>query len=369
MPKFQHRLWSELHKIDFRRITIALTTAIFIPVLCCSLLAYLGEFDRLLELMTHFRLQYLLGGIVATIVYALSKQKIGLLLALFCVGLNAIEIVPWYLPTAQSSDRDLRVMISNVMTSNRRYGDVIDYVRAESPDVLVVMEMDLTWQQHLAPLKSLLPYSIEEPRADNFGLAIFSKIPLANPQVREWGKGAIVVPSLTANITVRDRVVSVIATHPVPPSNEDYFMSRNSQINELGDYVRQLGNEAIVMGDLNMSMWSPYYRKFIDRANLRNTRQGFGIQPSWPTNLRLLQIPIDHCSITSKITVLNNRLGKDIGSDHYPLVVDLAVVKPTFRSLENDQNNGSPANTVISFAYLNKQANNFSFIMSKFLNP
>ncbi len=27
-----------------------------------------------------------------------------------------------------------------------------------------------------------------------------------------------------------------------------------------------------------MSMWSPYYRKFIDRAKLRNTRQGFGIQ-------------------------------------------------------------------------------------------
>jgi endonuclease/exonuclease/phosphatase family metal-dependent hydrolase len=83
--------------------------------------------------------------------------------------------------------------------------------------------------------------------------------------------------------------------------------------------------EAIVMGDLNMSMWSPYYRKFIDRAKLRNTRQGFGIQPSWPTNLPLLQIPIDHCSITSKLKVSNNRIGKDIGSDHYPLIVDLVL--------------------------------------------
>jgi endonuclease/exonuclease/phosphatase (EEP) superfamily protein YafD len=275
--------------------------------------------------MTHFRLQYLLGGIVAAIAYALSKQKLGLLLALFCVGLNAIEIVPWYVPTASSSDRDLRVMVSNVLTSNRRYADVIDYVRAESPDVLVIMEMDLTWQQHLEPLKSLLPYAITEPRSDNFGLAIFSKIPLANPQVREWGKSAIVVPSLTANITVRDRVISIIATHPVPPSNEEYLMSRNSQISELADYVRQVGNESIVMGDLNMSMWSPYYRQFIDRANLRNTRQGFGIQPSWPTHLPLLQIPIDHFVITSKISVSNNRIGKDIGSDHYPLIVDLAL--------------------------------------------
>ncbi len=227
MHKFQHRLLSELHETDFQRIAIALTTAIFIPILFCSLLAYLGEFDRLLELMTHFRLQYLLGGIVAAIAYALSKHKLGLLLALFCVGLNTTEIVPWYLQTARSSNRDLRVTISNVMTSNRRYEDVLNYVRAESPDLLVIMEMDLTWQKHLAPLKSLLPYSIEQPRSDNFGLAIFSKIPLANPQVREWGKGAIVVPSLTANITVRDRSISVIATHPVPPGNQDYFMSRN----------------------------------------------------------------------------------------------------------------------------------------------
>lgn len=124
---------------------------------------------------------------------------------------------------------------------------------------------------------------------------------------------------------MRDRVVSLVATHPVPPSNEDYFLSRNSQLDGVAEYVRQVGAESIVMGDLNMSMWSPYYRKFIDRAKLRNTRQGFGIQPSWPTNLPILQIPIDHCSITSKLKVSNNRIGKDIGSDHYPLIVDLAL--------------------------------------------
>jgi endonuclease/exonuclease/phosphatase (EEP) superfamily protein YafD len=132
---------------------------------------------------------------------------------------------------------------------------------------------------------------------------------------------------LTADITVRDRIVSLVATHPVPPLNDEYFSSHNSQMNDIADYVRQLGNESIVMGDLNMSMWSPYYRKFIDRSNLRNTRQGFGIQPSWPTNLPLLPIPIDHCLIIPNIKVSNNRIGKDIGSDHYPIVTDLLVSK------------------------------------------
>ena len=86
-------------------------------------------------------------------------------------------------------------------------------------------------------------------------------------------------------------------------------------------------SQASVMGDLNMSMWSPYYRDFVDRSHLTNIRQGFGIQPSWPVNLPLLQIPIDHCLITSKIKVSNNQIGKDIGSDHYPLIADLVIPK------------------------------------------
>jgi endonuclease/exonuclease/phosphatase (EEP) superfamily protein YafD len=327
MDKFKEYMLAKLHRIDVRRIAIALTSIIFIPILLLSLLAYLGEFDRLFELMTHFRLQYLCGAIVVAIAYALSNQKIGLWVALFCIGLNAIEIVPFYIPAEQTSDRQIRVMVSNVLTSNQRYEDFIDYVRSENPDILVILEMDLTWQQQIQPLKSLLPYSIEQPQQDNFGIALFSKIPPIDPQVQYWGKGAVLVPSLTANITIRDRVVSLIATHPVPPLNDEYSISRNSQMNEIADYVRQVGNEAIVMGDLNMSMWSPYYRKFIDRANLKNTRQGFGIQPSWPTNLPLLQIPIDHCLVTANIKTSKNRIGQDIGSDHYPLIADLLLSK------------------------------------------
>jgi endonuclease/exonuclease/phosphatase (EEP) superfamily protein YafD len=318
---------AKLHRIDVRKIAIALTTVIFIPILIFSLLAYFGEFDRLFELTTHFRLQYLWIGIVVAITYALSKQKIGVWVALFCIGLNAIEIVPFYVPVARTSDRNIRVMVSNVLTSNQRYEDFINYVRSENPDILVILEMDLTWQQHIQPLKSLLPYAIEQPRQDNFGIALFSKIPPIDPQVQYWGKGAVLVPSLTANINIRNRVVSIIATHPVPPLNDEYSISRNSQMNEIADYVRLLGNEAIVMGDLNMSMWSPYYRKFIDRANLRNTRQGFGVQPSWPTNIPLFQIPIDHCLVTANIKTSENRIGQDIGSDHYPLIADLSLSK------------------------------------------
>jgi endonuclease/exonuclease/phosphatase (EEP) superfamily protein YafD len=335
MNRLKQRLGAEIKRIDIQRITIVLTTVIFIPILVCSCGAYFGKFDRLLELMTHFRFQYFMGAIVAAIIYGASKYKLGIWLALFCIGLNAIEVVPWYLPVERANDRTLRVAIANVLSSNRRYEGFVDYVRSTNPDVLVVMEMDLTWQQQIAPLKSLLPYTIEEPSSDNFGIALLSKFPLVDPQRQYWGEGSVIVPSLTANIKIHDRDITLVATHPVPPLNSTYFKSRNSQMEEMGSYIQKLGHEAIVMGDLNMSIWSPDYRKFTRRANLINTRQGFGIQPSWPSNFPLLQIPIDHCLITPTIKVSSNQIGPDIGSDHYPLIADLAIATKNTPKLQS----------------------------------
>nr|WP_094673053.1 hypothetical protein [Hydrocoleum sp. CS-953] len=69
-------------------------------------------------------------------------------------------------------------------------------------------------------------------------------------------------------------------------------------------------------GDLNTTMWSPYYQKLEQKTGLRNSRLGFGILPSWPAKgfshsivfyilSRFFQIPIDHCLISSEIKVVN----------------------------------------------------------------
>ncbi|MFA7237966.1 MAG: hypothetical protein WC058_13970, partial [Phycisphaeraceae bacterium] len=58
---------------------------------------------------------------------------------------------------------------------------------------------------------------------------------------------------------------------------------------------------------------------------LLNARQGFGIQASWPDNLRPLRIPIDHCLLRGLMDVLDCRVLRSVGSDHLPLRVDLRI--------------------------------------------
>ncbi|MCI0525996.1 MAG: hypothetical protein L0Y56_00890, partial [Nitrospira sp.] len=58
---------------------------------------------------------------------------------------------------------------------------------------------------------------------------------------------------------------------------------------------------------------------------LKDSRDGFGIQASWPTFVPLFLIPLDHCLVHSSVQVLDRRLGPKIGSDHYPVMIKLAV--------------------------------------------
>jgi endonuclease/exonuclease/phosphatase (EEP) superfamily protein YafD len=314
------RLGQALKAINLRTVLTGVARPIFMPILLGSLLACGGKWHQILELATHFRLQYLLVALFTLLLYGLARRRVEILLCLFCVGLNGIEVVPWYFPAAApaASGQALRVMVSNVLTSNR-------YVQQEQPAVLVVMEINDEWQKQLKGLKPILPYSIEVPSSDNFGIALFSKYPLEQAKIKHWGAGDYGVPSLAANITIGQTPLTLIATHPLPPLKPDYFMFRNQQMREMANDVNRLGNAAIVMGDLNMSMWSPYFREFMQATKLRSSRQGFGVQPSWPVDSPLLQIPIDHCLVSPKIRIVKNRIGENIGSDHYPLIADLAV--------------------------------------------
>ena len=88
------------------------------------------------------------------------------------------------------------------------------------------------------------------------------------------------------------------------------------------------------MGDLNVSPWSAEFRQLLKDSQLRDSTKGFGLQPTWPTHVRLMQIPIDHLLYSSDIKIIDRRVGPNIGSDHYPLIVDLQIPKSSTLATE-----------------------------------
>ena len=240
---------------------------------------------------------------------------------------NAVFIVPFYLKpnftNLEPVNGEIKLLHSNVLTSNREFSNLIEQIQIEDPDIVLLQEVDVWWISALTPIQSAYEYKIEVPRSDNFGIALYSKIPVSKHYIRDWGEAG--VPSIEAELELGNVSFNFIGTHPVPPVSKQYYDARNSQILDVSSRVKELENPKIVMGDLNTSTWSSDYKTLESETGLYNAARGFGVFPTWPTRLLPMMIPIDHCLVSNHFTVVEVRQGKDIGSDHLPLIVVLEI--------------------------------------------
>lgn len=290
-----------------------------------SLTGYLGKFHYLFDLSAHFKLQYLIAALIALIWFSLMRVRSLIALSLLSVALNLAAIVPWYFPQLQPAiqlEQSLRVLTANVLIENTNYEPTIKLIREEQPDLVAIVETNLGWLNAMRSVDDLLPYSVISPRAKSFGIALYSRYPLTLDSIETFE-----TPKdyhLVATLNHDDRSLKVIALHPPPPRSQTLFNYRNRELEEIARFVQTVNQPVIALGDLNITMWSPNYQSFIQTSQLHNTRSGFGILPSWPAHLPVLQIPIDHILISSDIQVTNTRIGPHLSSDHWPVLADIA---------------------------------------------
>jgi len=290
-----------------------------------TLFGFLGRFSWFLDLFSHFRVQYLLGLVIlgALLFWGRRRRTAATFLAFACV--NLVLVLPLYFGRQNTPPgaTSLRAMLLNV---NTRLGDperVKDVISNANPDILVLEEISSRWVSDLAWLTNSLPYSVIQPREDNFGIGLFSKLPLAESEIAYIGNAE--VPSILATISTGKTNLRLIATHPLPPGGREYSQRRNEQLDRLPDYIRS-SLPVMLLGDLNVTPWNYHFHRLLKRTGLKNSAQGFGIQPTWPNYNPLLRIPIDHCLHSPDINIVDRRIGSDVSSDHYPVIVDFVIV-------------------------------------------
>lgn len=279
-----------------------------------------------LDLFSHFQLQYAVCSLILGAALLCMRSWRWAALALSCLIWTSWLVVPWYLPRHRPplAEANLRIMLVNVLQSNTHYEDVVKQIERIDPDIVVLQEINLIWLENLQSLSDGRPYHIHVPGGVLRGMAIFSSFPLKDLQTEEFGDR--MTPSVIATITVDDKSVSLVATHPWPPSSQFDYRARNEQLAQVGRFVASRPDPRILIGDLNLSMWSSHYEKLISTTGLKNVRRGFGVLPSFPMDsLALIRVPIDHCLVSDDIQVVDCRLGEAMGSDHAPLIIDLVI--------------------------------------------
>jgi len=274
-------------------------------------------------LFEHFRFQYVwVGALVVGACAALRMRWFDA--ALIATLVNACHVLPDLSRSARPIPEHgaaVRVLVLNVHTSSSAFGDVARLITDTKPDVVGLVEVDARWLAALAPELATFAQRIEQSRDDNFGIALYSHLPMS-ATVEQLGSD---LPTVIASVDVQGTPLAIVLTHPIPPVAAELLASQRAQLVAVAERARSIEGPVVVMGDFNATPWSQPFREFVAASRLCDSRAGFGLQASFPAASALLRIPIDHVLVSCAIGVREREIGRDVGSDHLPVVVDLVV--------------------------------------------
>ena len=299
-----------------KRILPTLSILAIITMICTALSKFHWTFD----MIAHFRVYYWLAFVGLTALAIYLKERTWIISNLLFVVLIGIGFTKFYIPRFEVTGNDFRICSMNVLSTNRDFQKALDVINEEDPAILVIQELSPPWVQQFKALDKKYPYQKLAPQNGNFGLGIYSKFPMSNTEIKMLCD--VEIPTIITDIEIDNKTITVIGTHPTPPLLHGFY-NRNTQFRNLNKLVKEQKNPVILTGDLNCTSFSYSLNLLTDGANLKDTRLGFGLQPTWSSDIPLVNIPIDHCFISEELKTANRRVGNSTGSDHHPIIVDI----------------------------------------------
>lgn len=318
--------------------------------------AQMAPFWWFFELFTHFRPQYALGYVILAMLVLIwrtlhpsSISHDPVPLATFVLlGLSLSQIMVIFSVSAKNEvfadksqdvriatgDKLLSLININVLSENPQQKVVVQYLLEERPDFITLQEVTPIWLEELRRLDEAYPFSSIQVSDQRRGIAVFSRIRPEDYLLRDINRNA---PSFTGTFPLANgKRLTLVSAHPRAPTSPRKALERNQVLEALPELALRWNDPArIIVGDLNLTQWSPLFLELLDQADARNSTARVLPASTWcPTVLGIplvmLQLPIDHCLISSPVLVVRREIGPYVGSDHLPLKIDFLVVGGPF---------------------------------------
>jgi endonuclease/exonuclease/phosphatase (EEP) superfamily protein YafD len=298
-----------------------------VAVAVASVLSFLGGLWWPLDLAANFRPHFAVALIAMAIFLVLAGRRRSGVVVLAVGIANVAVVAPLFLPPSVEGEplgESLRVMSFNVNGLNDEYADVIAYIESELPDVVFLHEATFLWEDALAAAD--LPYRVEPGRVEPLDFGTLALVP-REAEFRTFGFANSAPRAVEVVLETGGAAVRILGSHPLSPSTEERARLRDAQLGFARDWSAESGGRRIVAGDLNATPWSYPFRRLMAHGGLHNSQRGYGLELSFPSESSpIIRVPIDHVLYSDGLRVVDRRLGPPLGSDHFPVVVDLALI-------------------------------------------
>lgn len=303
-------------------------------VAACSILTLSARHWWVADLIANLRVQLIIG-MLGTILLLSIMRRWRILAAVATLTMWQATAMRAAYQTGDiepnQSNQRLRVFMANVLTRNQHHDQIIAQIRAADPDVIAILELSSKLEASLQrEFSSTHEYFVSESQDDgNFGIGLWSRYPLSNGRV--FHLNAPILPSIEADIELPSCTIHVMATHPLPPIGTRNFGHRNRHLSLLAQRMRNRQQiepscSQILLGDLNLTPWSPLFDDFLTSTGLQSAAAGRGLQPTWyrwpafPFGLLL-----DHGLYSRNMHCDQRAILSANGSDHRAVVFDFSV--------------------------------------------
>jgi endonuclease/exonuclease/phosphatase (EEP) superfamily protein YafD len=280
-----------------------------------------------LDLTSHFRLQYLALAVPLLVVLAARRQLrwcAGLILA---IAINVAAVFP-YLPSparvvaATGAAAPIKMLTVNVSYREFASQRLLEIVRDASPDLLLVVEYTPHGAQLIdAELDAAYPQHLKMPALGAYGIALWSRYELEAAESRELGPTA----SIETKVRGPTGPFTLLGVHLRAPLTGRRAAERNYQLELLAERRASIAGPLLVAGDFNITPYSPFFADWLADSGLTDSRRGRTLSTSWPTVLPIAGIPIDHCAVSDEFQIIAHRRLLPFGSDHYGILTELVL--------------------------------------------
>ena len=315
------------NSVSFARRAIVLLFAVYAAVSIASLV---GVVWAPLEITTHFRPQLAAAAVVFALLFALGGRFLAILPAVGLLAFHIIPLVPHLFPSARASTcaagHDFKVMTLNL---HHRHADIpaaLGMIRSERPDVVLLTEFRPQDVPAFAALNDVLPHRVGPTGPGAFDVMLLSRFRVEAEQILFPAPGVTYLPVMEARLCPAGApCFSVIGLHAARPIGAESRWQKHHLDLAAERAARTWGGRVVVMGDLNTTPWSPAFRELLDTGRLRDAGNGSALGTTWLSRNPLFGLTIDHILTGQRIVSRDRRVGPDVGSDHFPVIADLAI--------------------------------------------
>jgi endonuclease/exonuclease/phosphatase (EEP) superfamily protein YafD len=293
-------------------------------LLASTALAQLAATLWVADLIVNFRPQLLALAAAVAIVALFVRRWTAFAACAAVVLWNALAVgaLPAEAPPAATAAQ-LRVGLLNVWILNGDTYKVAEWIRRESPDVLVLIEIDDQWRGALAGAVADYPNSSYVRGKGRSGIWMLSRAPRTIFEEYAF-RNARHSNALIATVEAGDRNLRIVSLHGAWPLRRDGWRARNEAFDELASYMRASPGATLLVGDLNCTPFSPHFTELLRAGRLRSAAAPRLWWPTWPAFFVPLGLQIDHALLSPELALRSLRKTAGLGSDHEALMIELA---------------------------------------------